>query len=221
MQEPMEHDPAYDRIRAAIASVEAPHALREHIAAERDRTLTRRLVVKRMKLTGLLAGAAAVAGVVLALVAPSGNGGPPSADQVAALATRPVAAGAPAVDRANTHLLRISEDGVPFPKWSERFPWKAAGRRNDTVGGRATQTVFYDNPAGVRLAYTIVGGSALAWPHGARTVTSNGVEVHLLHQGHRVIAVWRELGHTCVISAPDSVSDQHMIGLASARTYIA
>jgi lipoprotein-anchoring transpeptidase ErfK/SrfK len=172
-----------------------------------------------MKLTGLLAGGAAVAGATLALLAPSGNGGP-STLQVAAVGTRPPIAGAPAVDRSHPHLLQAVEAGIPFPRWSERFPWKASGERTDSVGGRTTLTVYYDDPGGTRLAYTIVDGAALAWPGGSRAVVHRGVEVHVVHAQGRVIAAWREHGHSCVISAPDSVPEQHMIDLASARSYV-
>jgi hypothetical protein len=221
MQDPMHDDPAYDQIRAAIASVEAPHGLRERVATERDRTHTRRLVVRRIKLSGMLAGGAAVLGAALALLAPAGSAGPPSSLQVAALASRASLAAAPAVDRVNPRLLDVSEAGVPFPRWSERFPWKASGRRADTIDGRQTTTVFYAASTGERLAYTIVGGAALKWPAGSRTVVRDHVEVHVLHQGNRVIAVWRQLGHTCVISAPESVPDGTMVDLAVAPTYAA
>jgi hypothetical protein len=217
MQDPMQ---PYESIHELIASVEAPHALRERVAAERDRTLTRRVVVKRMKLTGVLAGGAAVLGAVFALLAPSGNVGTPSSLQVASLATRPLSAAAPAVDPSHPRLLRVAVGGVPFPVWSDRFPWKPSGERADAVEGRTTRTVFYDNPAGVRLGYTIVDGAALPWPGGARTVVRRGVEVHVLHHAGRVIATWREHGHSCVISAPDSVPESRMIALASARSYI-
>jgi hypothetical protein len=208
--------PEYDRIVAAISSVQAPHALRSRIESERERTLIRRMVVKRMKLSGVLAGAAAVLGVGVALVAPS-HGAPSSLD-AAALATRGVMAAAPRVDPSHEHLLAASIGGVPFPRWEGHFPWKPSGQRTDELDGRSTQTVFYDGigqAPRVRLAYTIVAGAPLAWPDGARTVTSNGVAVHVLRRDDRIIATWRAHGHTCVISAPASVPEDRMVALAS------
>jgi hypothetical protein len=222
MEEPMESPPEYDRIRAAVHSVEAPAALRERISAERDRTLIKRMVVRRMKLTGVLAGGAAVLGASLALLAPSGGGtDAPSALDAAALATRGAVAAAPRVNPVQPHLLRVSVGGVPFPRWQERFPWKPTGQRVDELAGRSTMTVFYDDPRGVRLGYTIVDGEALPWPAGARTVVRNGVEVHLLRRAGRIMAFWRAHGRSCIISAPDSVPAERMVALASAEDYVA
>jgi hypothetical protein len=220
MENPMESHPDYDRAHAAMTSVRAPAALRERIAAERDRTLIRRVVVKRMKLTGAMAGFAATLGVAVALVAPSGNAAPNPLD-AAALALRASVTAAPRPDLTHPKILRVSVGGVPFPTWSQRFPWKAVGQRADSVGGRSTLTVFYDNPAGVRLGYTIVDGKALAWPAGTRTVVRNAVEVHVLHRGGRVMAFWREHGRSCIISAPESVPETRMIALASSTDYLA
>lgn len=219
MQEPMEFPPEYDRVRAAMSSVQAPHGLRTRIEAERERTLVRRMVVKRMKLSGVLAGFAAVLGVTVALLAPAQ--GAPSALDAAALAERGPVAAAPRASASQEHLLAVAIGGVPFPRWEERFPWKPSGQRADELGGRQTLTVFYDGPKGTRLGYTIVDGAPLAWPDGARVVTRNGVAVRVLHRGGRVIAVWRAHGRTCVISAPDTVAESRMVALASADDYVA
>src|SRR3954470_24291017 len=103
MEEPMDLPPEYDRVHAAITSVQAPHGLRTRIDAERERTLVRRMVVKRMKLTGMLAGGAAVLGAAVAIVAPSH--GTPSSLQAAAFATRGAVAAAPRVEPSHEHLL--------------------------------------------------------------------------------------------------------------------
>ncbi len=222
MEEPMESPPEYDRIQAVMTSARtaAPAALRERVAAERDRTLVRRTVVKRMKLTGVMAGAAAALGVAVGLVAPAGHSSAPSPLAAAALATRGAVAGAPQRDLAHPHLLRVAVDGVPFPRWEERSPWRPSGQRADAIGGRTALTVYYDDPRGVRLGYTILDGAALAWPEGARRVVRNGVEVRVIRGHGRVAAFWRVHGHSCIISAPDTVPDGRMIALASARTYV-
>lgn len=212
----MDHDPDYDRALALIASVEAPLGLRERVVGERERHAVRGLVVRRLKLSGAMAGVAAALGVALALVAPSGHDpAAPGAPQIAALAVRGPTAPAPAVDSAHPELLRKHVADVAFPRWSDHFPWTASGARSDVVAGRDTTTVYYDDPRGVRLAYTIVAGAALPWSPGSRTVVSNSVEVHVSRGGGRVVAEWREHGHSCVISAPDSVPQGRMVLLAS------
>src|SRR4051794_38834049 len=115
MKEPMDHDTEFEPIRSIIASVEASHSLRAHIAAEQDRTLVTRTVKRRMKLTGILAGCAAALGVAVALVAPSHSA--PTSIDAAGLATRGDVAAAPRVSSSQPHLLAVSEGGIPFPRW--------------------------------------------------------------------------------------------------------
>jgi hypothetical protein len=212
----MHDDPAYDRILQAMQAVEAPHGLRERVAAERERTLVRRMVVKRIKLTGVLAGVAAALGIVVGLASSGGGAAAPSPLEAAALATRGAVAAAPAVSPTDPQRLQAQVADVVFPAWSGRFPWKASGRRSDTLGGRSTVTVYYDGPRRERLGYTSVDGEALAWPDGARTVTRNGVQVRVTRRDGRVMAFWREHGHTCVISAPDTVPADRLVTLAAA-----
>ena len=92
---------------------------------------------------------------------------------------------------------------------------RARAARWDRLAGRDAATVYYAGPRGTRLAYTIVGGSPLAWPERARLVARRGVEVRLLRLPGTVVATWRRGGHQCVISAPASVSDTTMVALAS------
>src|SRR3954447_10107323 len=113
MKEPMDPHPEFEPVRSIISSVQAPHALRERIAAEEDRTLVRRMVVRRMKLTGVLAGCAAALGITVGLMAPSHSSVPPTSLDAAALATRGVAGAAPKVSPAEPHLLTVSVGGVP------------------------------------------------------------------------------------------------------------
>src|SRR5438874_2345585 len=105
MEDLMESHPEYERIGAVIASVEAPHALRTQVERERDRTFTRRTIVKRMKLSGALAGVAAMLGAALAIVVPSH--GTPSVAQVAALAAKGPAAAAPGPSPSHPELLDV------------------------------------------------------------------------------------------------------------------
>lgn len=219
MEEPMEPNPDYDRVLSVMTTVEAPPALRDRIAQERDRTLIRRMIVKRMKLTGVLAGAAAVLGITVGLLSVSQKPEGPEPLVAAALASRPTAAAPPAVDPEHDELLKASVGGVTFPRWDERYRWTPTGQRTDELEGRATRTVFYTDPRGVRLGYTIVDGEPLAWPEGARRVTSGGVDVHLVRRGGRILAFWRAGGRTCILSAPDTVSEDVIVRLAASKAY--
>lgn len=215
----MDPNSQYERIEAVVRSVEAPAALRERIAAERDRTLIRRMVIKRMKLTGALAGAAAVLGIVVGLASLGGPSSDPSSLDAARFASLQPVASAPERDRSHPALLKAKVDHVTFPAWENRFPWKASGQRSDEIDGREAMTVFYDNPDGVRLGYTIVEDEALPWPEGARQVVRNEVDIRVLRRGGRVLAFWRVEGQTCIISAPGSVPEDRILALASYDAY--
>src|SRR4051794_37243862 len=173
----MSSHPDIERMRAVVADVEAPQELRDRIAADAARTAPRQALRQRMRVTGALVAAAAAAGAAFAIVLPSGD---PTVLQAADLASRGPVAPAPPAQAGNPALLRRSVDGVTFPTWSDRYPWKPTGQRSDTVEGRDTVTVFYDSTRGTRLAYTIVAGKQLAWPAGAQRVVSHGVEIHVL-----------------------------------------
>lgn len=73
------------------------------------------------------------------------------------------------------------------------------GTRDDALDDRTTRTVFYEH-MGHRIGYTIVSGDALDLPAGAETVRVAGVEIALLRDGARDIAVFERDGHTCVLA---------------------
>jgi hypothetical protein len=213
----MSHEADYQRIQEVVASVHAPLGLRERVEAQRTRAIApRQAFARRLRATGGLAAAAAVAGAVVALVVPSGNA--PGVFDAVALASRGPALAAPPADPARPSRLRRSVAGVPFPSWSGTR-WRAVGQRSDRLAGRDAATVFYAGPGGTRLAYTIVSGGPLAWPRGAAVRVHDGVEVRVLRRGGRVVATWRERGHQCVISAPASVPAARMVQLASRAPY--
>jgi hypothetical protein len=213
----MDPTPQYERVEAVVRSVEAPAALRARIAAERDRTLIRRMVVKRMKLTGVLAGGAAVLGIAVGLLSLAGGSNPTSLD-AARLAALAAEAGPPAGDPEHPKLLRAEVGEVTFPAWRE-YRWTARGQRTDELDGRTARTVFYDDPDGVRLGYTIVDGEALDWPQDARRVVRDGVEVRVVRRDGRILAFWRAGGQTCIISAPDTVPEDRVVALAAYDPY--
>jgi len=200
-------------VAAAVAETHAPLALRERVETQRERARPARRR-RRLGVAGSLAavGAAVLAALVISL---NGAGGAPSVLATVALAGGGPTLPAPPVDARNRNLLDAELDGVPFPEWNAKFRWQATGARRDDIEGRPATTVYYDNPRGARAAYTIVGGAAIDPPEGARTVRKNGVELHLLRRGGQRIVVWDRAGHTCVMSAPVSVPEDRLIGLAA------
>ncbi|MGD9694268.1 MAG: hypothetical protein AB7V42_01230 [Thermoleophilia bacterium] len=179
------------RASAEAAGAGAPLALRERLAqGTRARPLRR----------GLLAGGVAVAAVAVALLAlllPSGSGGPTLAGAVD-LATRS-AGPSPAPDPAVPVLYEGAVDGVAFPVWTDEFGWRPDGARTDDLDGREAGTLWYAKE-GRRIAYTIVAGAALDVPDGAGAVSRDGVALRVLTRGDRLVVTWLRSGRTCVLS---------------------
>lgn len=181
---------AVTMIRGATAEIHAPLALRERLEADRQRLARPR--ARRRWFSVALAGAAAAA-VLLAVVLAAPGG--PTVEDAAAFATAPATAPAPAADGA---LLDLTQDGIAFPAWTEKFGWEATGARTDELDGRSTTTVFYEKD-GKTLAYTIVGGDALDVPDGT-VVNAEGTPVTVFQDGGRLVATWERDGNTCVLS---------------------
>jgi hypothetical protein len=213
-------DPAVERelaergralIAAAVAETSAPLALRERIERDRERARP----AARRRWFGVAGSIAAVGAAVLAaIVIEVGGTQAPGVLATVQLAGKGPALPAPKHDPANPALLQAKSDGLPFPNWYDKFQWRASGARTDTIGDRDAKTVYYDSPLGARLAYTILGGKAIAPPDGARTIRRHGTEFHVMNRGGRRIVVWERAGHTCVMSAPVSVPQSRLIDLA-------
>jgi anti-sigma factor RsiW len=178
--------------RNAAAAVSAPSSLRERVdAAPRARASSRR---RRALVPAVAALAAAALAAVLVL--PSGTPGAPSVVEAAALGQRPAVE--PAPRPATAKLLDRRAAGLPFPDWAEKFGWRAAGARTDTLAGRRMTTVFYAKGA-QRIAYTIVDGAALDEPDGSDRVVE-GTRVRLVRARQPALVTWQRRGHTCVLS---------------------
>lgn len=163
-----------------------------------DRAAVRRLVVRRMKLAGVLMVPAAALGAVVGLLA--GPGGP-TALQAAAPAALPASGPVPA---AGEH--------------PQREGWRAVGQRAEEVEGRAIRTIYYA-VRGTTVGHAVVAGEALAWPQDARVVRRDGVELHLLeHEGRRLV-FWRAHGQTRILSAPSSVPEAPLMAFAAGAGY--
>jgi hypothetical protein len=200
-------------IAAAVAETRAPLALRERIEADRQRTGKQRARPRRW---GLLAPvAAAVAAVLVAVVLVGGNGATPSVLATASLATKGPLLPAPPEDPANDSVLQSSIEGVPFPYWGDSFQWEAVGERDDRINNRDAKTIYYQNPKGLRAAYTILGGEAIDPPSGAHKVTHNGTDIWVTTHNGRRIVTWQRGDHTCVMSAPLAIPQEKLVDLAS------
>ena len=158
-----------------------------------------------------LVAAAAAAALVISI----GGQGAPSVFATVQLAGGGPVLPAPMHDPRNPSLLQAKGDGLPFPDWNAEFRWRAVGARTDEIDGRSATTVYYDSPRGARAAYTILGGSAIDPPSGARTMQLHGTAFHLVDQGDRRIVVWDRGGHTCVMSAPVAVPEERLLDLAA------
>ena len=202
-------------IAAAVAETVAPLGLRERIEADRARAQKRGGANRRGVLGKLVPAAGLLAAAVVALVLVLGGSSAPSVLATASLAARGPVLPAPAEDSANGAVLKTSMGGVPFPYWGGSFKWEAVGARDDKIEDRPAKTVFYDNPKGVRAAYTILGGDKIDAPSGARKQISRGTTLWITQNNGRRIVVWSRGGHTCVLSAPLSVPEQKLLELAS------
>jgi hypothetical protein len=158
--------------------------------------------------------AAAAAALVIALVSGGGTS-TPSVDAAAALAlARPTAPAPAATGPADTQLAAHVGD-VTFPNYAYRWPaWKAAGRRQDMVGGRSATTVTYRGPAG-DVGYTIVDGTPLPEPEGARRVVADGVPMRVFAKDGATVVTWRRDGHTCILAGRGKGAEARLVAFAS------
>jgi hypothetical protein len=196
-------------IQAAVAQTRAPLGLRERIEAQRAPARRRRFV-----LGGSFAAVAAAAVLALVLISTGGSPAGPTVAQAGQLARLAPTGPAPQVDPSDPGLLKRSVEGVAYPSWQNQFPWHASGVREDRLRGRRAVTVYYRNPENVRIGYTIVGGDPLDEPPG-RALRHGSERYVTVERGSRRLVTWRRVGHTCVISAPDSVPRERLLALAS------
>ncbi len=193
---------ATGRIRAAAATVRAPHSLRAAVAQER---LAAGQPAPRRSRPLIFAAAAAVAALVLAVavVLVSGSDGTPggSVADAAQVALRAPTDGPPA--RAGDGRVRLSVGGVRFPDYAHWKGWRAVGTRTDTVAGRAAVTVVYGRGA-KRVGYTIVDGRPLSIPEGAKPLRYDGLDFWVLRRGDARYITWQRDGRTCVLATRET-----------------
>jgi anti-sigma factor RsiW len=167
--------------------------------------------------SGALAALAAVAAIAIVLSA--GSSSTPLHSYLA-LAAGPATVAPPAESMAHRNQLAIGVDQVAFPYWEDRFGWQATGARADRIGGRYVTTVYYANPKGGRISYSIVSGSPprvaglAALYNRATRVSSGGVRYWLASVGPAKVVIWKRSGHRCILSGR-GVSGSSLLALAS------
>lgn len=190
------------------AAVPAPAGLRARVEAER---------AHRRRPVGAAAGlaaAAAGAGLLVLLLMSGGAPEAPSVARAAELAARGPSAGPPP-RYDDAPLLDREVGGIRFPRWEERFGWRASGLRTDRLGERSVATVYYSR-TGRRIGYTIVDGLALEPPVQGGRATRAGTQLRYFRDGGRTVVTWRRRGRTCILSGP-GVSARTLIELAAWR----
>jgi hypothetical protein len=207
-------------VSAAMADVRAPQSLREAIERDRERAAARARAPfwRRHRWALGAAGAAAAALAVVAVALQTGGGTTePSLKEAYAAARLDPTEAAPAALGGAPPVLAARVDSLMFPDWEGKFGWRAVGRRDDTISGRSVTTVFYRNPDGVRLAYAVVSGDALAGNPSGRQVTRVGKTYHVARSGERTTVTWTQQGHTCVIVTSSDVPQARLVDLAASR----
>ena len=206
-------------IASAMADVRAPQSLRESIERERERAAAPRVPFWRRHRWAVAAAGLAVVAVALvgiALNTGGGNGGPSLNGVYAAAQLDPTAA-APAPAGGDPPVLAANVGEVRFPDWKQSFGVQAVGRREDVVAGRNVTTVYYRNPDGARLGYSVVSGEPLSGTPPGHHLTRDGKSYYVASGAQRTLVTWTQQGHTCAIVAPSSVPAGQLVDLAASR----
>jgi hypothetical protein len=207
-------------IKAEVARVQAPQALRERIEADRAQAAREtKLPFWRRHRVAVLGGATAALALVVAAVAIQAGGGveEPTLASVDAVATRSASEPAPASLGGDPPVLDQSVGAIDFPDWEDKFGVRAVGMREDEVSGRNVTTVSYRDGNGARLGYAIVEGAPLDETPAGREVTRDGKTYHVAKGDGSTILTWTQQGHTCVIASSDQVPATTLVDLAASR----
>ena len=209
---------AVSAIRGASAAVRAPATLRERIEATgagAGESRPAKAATGRRWWTGWpAAGLAAAAAVAIAFAVVALPGTDPTVAEAAQLAELAPTEPAPEPEPEQPTLLAASFEGLSYPDWEDEFGWRAVGERSDELDGRATNTVFYENAEGARIAYTIVSGDALDPPADGERSVVEGVELDAFAADGSPAVTWLRDGHTCVL-AGDEVEEETLLELAA------
>lgn len=207
-------------IAAAVGDTQAPQSLREAIERDRERVRAApKAPFWRRHLRALTATAtAAVALVVVGVAIQSGTDSTaPTLAEVQATARLEATRPAPAPKGGDPPVLAVRVGAISFPDWQKSFGWKAVGAREDSIGGRTVKTVFYRNPDGARLGYSVVAGEPLREHPPGREVIRTGHAYHVARSGEHTLVTWTQQGHTCTIVASSAVPEARLVDLAASR----
>ncbi len=144
---------------------------------------------------------------MVALLLALGGAGAPSIAQAAALANLRPAAPAPATDpSAPGKLLTAKVGTLHFPNWEAAGGWHAVGQRFDHIGNRTATTVYYTNGTS-HVVYSIVSSPTLPGKQPRAVPQSVPAQTYttLSRQGRTTI-VWKESGHTCLLTGSRDMS---------------
>lgn len=193
-----------NEIAALAASVKAPESLHRRVQAMAEQAAAGPRPRRAWAPAGgwrIGLAAAAAAGLASAALAVSlpGGGSALTVDKAAAVALKPATLPAPAESSVNHAQLRASVEGVAFPYWRERFGWRSAGARVDSISGRSVRTVFYADTQGRWIGYAIASGRAPELS-GSDVRWRGNVPYQVLTQDGATVVAWPRHGHLCVIA---------------------
>ncbi len=188
---------APDSLHATIDAMIAERSGRSRRSSRSSPAPARRRFGPRLAAVGSILAAVVALVIVVALGSSSST---LSVHDAAALTLRAATGPAPAESAKSDGQLDASVEGVAFPYWSAHFDWRATGQRSDKVDGREITTVFYENPRGRRVGYSIVAGSKPPPVSGGVISRSDGTPYRLLTVGGAAVVAWTREGHLCVIS---------------------
>jgi hypothetical protein len=202
-----------------VRAPDSLHATIDAMISERSGRTRRssRLPLARRRFAPRLAAVGSILAAVVALVivvALGSSSSTLSVHDAAALTLRAATGPAPAESPKSDGQLAASVEGVAFPYWSAHFDWRATGQRSDKVDGREITTVFYENPRGRRVGYSIVAGSKPPPVTGGVISRSDGTPYRLLTVAGAAVVAWTREGHLCVISG-HGVDGATLLRLAS------
>ena len=207
-------------IAAAVDETRAPQSLRESIEAGRERTRAPQRVPFWRRYGWALGGAGLAAmGIAVFTIAlqTGGETAEPSLSDIYAAARLAPAEPAPAPAGGDPPVLDAAVGTLEFPDWREKFDWRAVGRRDEEVDGREVTTVYYGNPEGARLAYSVVEGDPLGGRPAGDEIERDGNTYSVARGAERTTVTWTQDGHTCVIVAPSRVPESTLVDLAASR----
>ena len=91
-------------------------------------------------------------------------------------------------------------EGTAFSDLATAAGWVVVGSREDRVDGRDAATALWER-AGRRVGQTVLGGSPLGPPDGARRTGRRGILLYSVEVDGRTAVTWTEDGRTAVISS--------------------